>query len=275
MGDHRCFSNSVVDGDYFLDMPLTTQALYFHLGMKADDDGFVDSPKKIVRAVGCAEDDLKLLISKGFVIGFNSGVIVITHWHIHNSIRKDRYKPTLFQKEKQQLLLSEIKTYTLADNQLTTICQPSDNQMSAQGKVSKDKVSKDKVSKANKLTLMSASADARAHFDYQSVVDSFNSVCVSLPKVKKLTDKRRKAIRKANLLLDDLSFESYFALAEQSDFLTGRSGNDWRANFDWVLEEKHLVKIIEGCYISESDKAPNNTTNKREGSEVDWVEYED
>lgn len=134
------FSNSIVDSDYFLDMPLTTQALYFHLGMKADDDGFVDSPKKIVRAIGAAEDDLKLLIGKGFVIGFDSGIIVITHWNIHNRIRKDRYKPTLFQKEKQQLLLNEIKTYTLPDNQLTTICQPNDNQMSAQGKASKDKL---------------------------------------------------------------------------------------------------------------------------------------
>ena len=90
MGNHRMFSNTIVDSDRFLDMPLTTQALYFHLGMKADDEGFVGNPKKIVRSVNCTEDDLKLLIAKEFVIAFASGVIVITHWNIHNHIRKDR-----------------------------------------------------------------------------------------------------------------------------------------------------------------------------------------
>ena len=140
------FSNTIVDSDKFLDMPLTSQALYFHLGMKADDDGFVGNPKKVIRSVCCTEDDLKLLITKGFVIAFQSGVIVITHFNIHNTVRKDRKKDTFFQSEKRQLLLDESKVYTInpnADNQLTTICQPTDNHLSAQDKVSKGKLSKD------------------------------------------------------------------------------------------------------------------------------------
>ena len=196
MGNHRMFSNTIVDSDKFLDMPLTTQALYFHLGMKADDDGFVGNPKKVTRSVSCTEDDLKLLIAKGFVIAFESGVIVITHWHIHNTIRKDRKKDTIFLDEKRQLLLSDSKVYTNRsenDNQLTTICQPSDNQLSAQDKVSKGKASKDNISS-------SAPADRQSPFDYQSVIDCFNSTCVSLPKVQKLTDKRRKTIRNATEL---------------------------------------------------------------------------
>ncbi|WP_407383156.1 conserved phage C-terminal domain-containing protein [Ruminococcus sp.] len=138
------FSNTIVDSDKFLDMPLTSQALYFHLGMKADDDGFVGNPKKITRAVSCTEDDLKLLIAKGFAIAFDSGVIVITHFNIHNKVRKDRKKDTFFQSEKQLLQLDENRVYALnpnAENQMTTICQPTDNQLSAQGKVSKVKLS--------------------------------------------------------------------------------------------------------------------------------------
>lgn len=140
------FSNTIVDSDKFLDMPLTSQALYFHLGMKADDDGFVGNPKKVTRSVSCTEDDLKLLIAKGFVIAFESGVIVITHFNIHNMVRKDRKKDTFFQSEKQQLQLDENKVYSInpsIDNQLTTICQPTDNQPTAQGKISKGKLSKD------------------------------------------------------------------------------------------------------------------------------------
>ena len=257
MANKRMFSNAVIDNDVFLDMPLSTQALYFHLGMKADDDGFVGSPKKIVRSVSCTEDDLKLLIAKGFVISFESGIIVIRHWNENNTIRKERKKETLFQNEKQKLLLDKNNVYSINerfDNQLSPTCHPNGDQTSAQYSI----VEYSRVE--NNTDTLSAPADARTHFDYQAVVDAFNSVCVSLPKVKKLTDRRRKAIKKALPLLDDLSFENYFAIVEQSDFLTGRSGgNDWRADFDWILEEKHFCKIVEGCYGSESGESSTCT----------------
>ncbi|HFM7009733.1 TPA: hypothetical protein ACG9XD_003061, partial [Enterococcus faecium] len=88
------FAKTIIDSDAFLDMPLSTQALYFHLSMRADDDGFINNPKKIQRMVGCGDDDLKLLMVKRFILVFESGVIVIKHWKIHNYIQKDRYKPT-------------------------------------------------------------------------------------------------------------------------------------------------------------------------------------
>ena len=92
------FSAQIVTADEFLEMPLTSQALYFHLGMSADDDGFV-SPRKILRMTGAGEDDLKVLMSKRFVIPFNSGVIVITHWKQNNYLRNDRYTPTIYKNE--------------------------------------------------------------------------------------------------------------------------------------------------------------------------------
>lgn len=113
MADKRMFSKTIIDSDAFLDMPLSTQTLYFHLSMRADDDGFINNPRKIQRMIGCGEDDLKLLIAKKFVIIFESGVIVIKHWRIHNYIQKDRYKETVYREEKSMLSLKENKAYTL------------------------------------------------------------------------------------------------------------------------------------------------------------------
>jgi hypothetical protein len=98
MANRRMFSKSIIRTDNFLDMPLTAQCLYFHLGIEADDDGFV-TPKMVMRTLGSNEDDLKVLIAKQFVIPFESGVIVIRHWKENNYIQSDRYKPTIYQKE--------------------------------------------------------------------------------------------------------------------------------------------------------------------------------
>lgn len=113
MAERRMFAKTIIDSDAFLDMPLSSQALYFHLSMRADDDGFINNPKKIQRMVGSSEDDLKLLIAKRFIIAFESGVIVIKHWKIHNYIQKDRYKPTLYQEEKSILTNKNNNSYTV------------------------------------------------------------------------------------------------------------------------------------------------------------------
>jgi hypothetical protein len=107
------FAKTIIDSDAFLDMPLSTQALYFHLSMRADDDGFINNPKKIQRMIGCCDDDLKLLLAKNFLIAFESGVVVIKHWKIHNYIQRDRYKPTVYQEEKALIEEKENKSYTL------------------------------------------------------------------------------------------------------------------------------------------------------------------
>ena len=112
MANKRMFSLSVVDTDWFLDLPLSTQALYFHLNMRADDDGFVDAPNSIVRKIGASKNDFDLLVAKRYVLKFESGIIVIKHWRMHNTLRKDRYVPTQFQEEFKQLYLKENGSYT-------------------------------------------------------------------------------------------------------------------------------------------------------------------
>jgi len=136
MAERRMFAKTIIDSDVFLDMPLTAQALYFHLCMRADDDGFINNPKSIMRNVKCGDDDIKLLVSKKFIIPFETGVIVIRHWKLHNYIRNDRYKQTECKDELKSLKLDENKVYILgipSDNQMDTIGIPSDNQMDTIG----------------------------------------------------------------------------------------------------------------------------------------------
>ena len=159
MADKRMFSKTIVDSDAFLDMPLSTQALYFHFGMRADDDGFVNGPKKIQKMISASEDDIRVLIAKGFVIPFDSGVIVIKHWKMHNTLKSDRYKPTTHQEEKALLFEKPNKAYTLdpskAALKLTsgTELEPQRNQTGTElePQYSIDKNSIDKGSKGKRI----------------------------------------------------------------------------------------------------------------------------
>lgn len=158
MAERRMFAKTIIDSDAFLDMPLSSQALYFHLSMRADDDGFINNPKKIQRMVNCSDDDMKILFAKCFVIPFESGIVVIKHWKINNYIQNDRYKPTLYQEEKKQLKVKDNGAYTTGTNYIQenpdvyTECiqdvSKADTQVSIDkvslGKVSLDKVSLDK-----------------------------------------------------------------------------------------------------------------------------------
>lgn len=111
MAERRMFSKVITDTDAFLEMPLSTQALYFHLAMHADDEGFVSSPKRILRETKASEDDFKLLIVKRFILTFDSGIVVIKHWKIHNYIQSDRCKPTTYMEERATLSLDGKKAY--------------------------------------------------------------------------------------------------------------------------------------------------------------------
>ena len=133
--ERRMFAKTIIDSDAFLDMSMSTQCLYFHLAMRADDDGFINNPKKIQRMIGASDDDLKMLIWKNFLIEFDNGVVVIKHWRIHNYIRNDRYKPTVYKEEKALLKEKENGAYTFGipnGNQMDTKCIPDGNQMDTQ-----------------------------------------------------------------------------------------------------------------------------------------------
>lgn len=111
MAERRMFAKSIIDSDMFLEMPQSTQNLYFHLAMRADDDGFINNPKTIMRTIGSKDDDMRILISKNYIIPFESGVVVIKHWRVHNYIRKDTYNETRHKAEKSMLEIDENSTY--------------------------------------------------------------------------------------------------------------------------------------------------------------------
>ena len=116
MPEKRMFTKKITESDAFLEMPLSAQCLYFHLNMYADDDGFVNSPKRVMKYIGASDDDLKLLIIKAFILVFDSGVIVIKHWRMHNTLQNDRYHPTDYQEEYAKLGLKKNKSYTWKQN---------------------------------------------------------------------------------------------------------------------------------------------------------------
>ncbi len=139
MAQRRMFSRKITETDRFLEMPLSSQALYFHLNMGADDEGFIDKAKTIQRTIGASDDDMKLLIAKGFLIPFDSGVVVIRHWRIHNYIQSDRFQSTLHQSEKAQLEYDKSKTASLKPIEK---CIQNVSKMETQVRLSKDRLDK-------------------------------------------------------------------------------------------------------------------------------------
>lgn len=143
MAEKRMINKSIIDSDLFLEMPLSTQALYFHLILRADDDGFVSNPKKIMRMIGVDDESIRILISKSYIIPFESGVVVIKHWRVHNCIQKDRYKETIYQEEKQRLEITN-KVYDCAGN-LETDCIQNESKMETDCIHRLDKIRLDKI----------------------------------------------------------------------------------------------------------------------------------
>lgn len=217
MAERRMFTKKIVDSDSFLDMPMATQALYFHLNMRADDDGFVNNPKMIQRMIGASEDDLKLLIAKRFIIAFENGVIVIKHWRMHNLLRKDRYTPTQY---KDQMALIELKdngSYTerypeplekVDSESLATIWQPFGDQMATQYSIDKESIDKDSSDEEKKPEEKKPSEkkkkDPIVYFPEDELLDkAFNDYLEMRRQIKKPATER--AIQLAISKLQDLS----------------------------------------------------------------------
>ena len=154
------FSKQITSSDAFADMPSSSQLLYFHLNMEADDDGFVSNPKRIIRTINVGDDDLKILVAKRFILPFPSGVIVIKHWLLHNAVRKDMYQPTQYLEEKNTLKIKDNNSYTEVRNE--TVTKPLH-------RIDKVRLDKDRIEKDSN-TAETSSADIVA------VIESFISI---------------------------------------------------------------------------------------------------
>ena len=183
MAERRMFAKTIIDSDAFLEMPQSSQLLYFHLSMRADDEGFINNPKSIMRNVGSKEDDIKLLIAKKFIIPFDSGVVVVKHWKIHNYIQSDRFNETKYKDEKALLELDENKAYRVLKEEENIECIQNGYTLDTQVRLGKDSIelvkSKDSIKKdivrfvkpnldeiRNYILDDNLSVDANTFFDY-------------------------------------------------------------------------------------------------------------
>ena len=164
MAEKRMFSSNVMDSDAFLDMSPTARLLYYDMGMRADDDGFIDSPKKIMRIIGASDSDLKELIDNGFVLRFESGVIVIRHWYVNNRVRRDTYHETIYTEEKSRLLLEKNNVYQLRNDSVTDTLQTRD-EIGSQIRGGEDRIDKDRLGKEKEI-----SPTRHKYGEYQNVL---------------------------------------------------------------------------------------------------------
>lgn len=244
MANRRMFAMTIIDSDAFLEMPASSQMLYFHLSMRADDDGFVNNPKRIMRMTGASNDDLKILFAKRFLIGFESGVVVIKHWKIHNYIQADRYTKTLYQDELETLVLNDNKSYTESGK---TLMQADSDQCIHNG-YSLDtqvRLGKVRLGKVREEVEEDSAPSGASTFPYEKVIDLFSKHCPKLTQVRSLSDKRKKTIKSWG---DMDEIEEVFKKAGASDFLSGGNDRRWTANFDWVIKPENRIKILEGNY---------------------------
>lgn len=210
MANRRMFSLNVIDTDNFLDMPATTQSLYFHLGMRADDDGFVSSPKKIATLANCSNDDLRLLVAKGYIIPFESGVIVITHWKQHNYIQSDRYRKTTYREERAQLMI--------ADNvyKLDADCIQESSKTETQDRLGKDRVR----DRDNKNTICASDhAQSASKADINAFFESIWQLYPNKKGKGQVSDAKKNALYKIG----------YEELSRAIDrYKTGLAKEEWR-----------------------------------------------
>lgn len=171
MAERRMFAKTIIDSDAFLDMPHSTQLLYFHLSMRADDDGFINNPKNIIRMIGCKDDDLKILLAKKFILPFESGVVVIKHWQIHNYIQKDRYRETKYKDEKAMLQLDENKAYQLKNEHCIQNVYNLDTQDRDRIELGKDRIEINNIpASEEKSSTASAKASKHKYGEYKNVL---------------------------------------------------------------------------------------------------------
>ena len=235
MAERRMFAKTIVDSDAFLDMPVTARLLYYDLSMRADDDGFINSPKKIQRMIGASDDDLKVLIAKKFIIPFESGVVVIKHWRIHNYIQKDRYKPTVYKEEMAKLEIKDNNSYSLE-----TKCIQNGYSLDTQVRLGKDSIGKDSIN------IPSTSSKTE-----KEVIKMAEFVSMTQDELDKLVDKYGKDFTDKCI--------------EVLDNYKGSSGkkykSDYRAILTWVVGKVNENKQKEkktNAYVNETQSEYND-----------------
>ena len=246
MSERRMFTKKVTDDDNFMALSASAQALYLHLSMSADDDGFCNQVSISMFKAHASVQDLEALLEKRYIYQFENGVIVIKHWRMANALRKDRYTPTTFQEEFAKLELKENGAYTwLSDGcQKVADCLPQD-------RLGKDRLGKDRLGK-DRL------GEDRERVNFQQIAEIYNDTCVSFPRLTTMSENRKKAIKARLKTYSVEDFRTMFEKAEASDFLKGKNSHNWSATFDWMIKDANMTKILEGNYDNKGVQSKGN-----------------
>lgn len=274
MANRRMLNKTVVESDPFFEMPADSQALYMHLVLNADDEGFVGNPETIRRMTGFSKDSLKLLIAKGFLISFQSGVVVVTHWEMQNKIQPSRKTKTIFTDEKGLLIVDEQGKYLIFNNssepcqqdadKMSEECQRVADKTSEQVSIGKDSIGKDSIDnrgyggkkererkEPNETSCpqySSPSYPQSQQLTANDIVDLFNDICTTYPTVDGIT--QYSTALSNSLMFDRYSKADYstiFQKAEQSSNLKARTHDEESpVDFGWILE--HSKEIKDGAF---------------------------
>ncbi len=261
MAQKRMFTMKIVDSDAFLEMPLSTQCLYFHLNMRADDDGFIGNTKRIMKIIGASEDDLRLLIAKRFVLTFEDGVIVIKHWRMHNTLSRDRYAETSYTDEKKMLLLKDNGSYSLTGGNPiddTRLIERSGRQTQQRRNKDATKTHSDKgldididKEKDNKLIV---SKDTICQTDVRRVIAEWNKLQeVGINPIRDIKPSSKRCQLLKGRIREYGIDEVLNAInnVRKSDFLRGENNRGWMITFDWFVKPNNFLKTLEGNYNKE------------------------
>lgn len=278
LAQKRMFTMKIVDSDAFLDMPATTQCLYFHLNMRADDDGFIGNPKRIMKITGASEDDLRLLIAKRFVLTFEDGVIVIKHWRMHNTLSRDRYVETSYTDEKKMLLLKDNGSYSLTGGNPiddTRLIERSGRQTQQRRNKDATKTHSDKglnidkdidkdidKEKDNKLIV---SLDTICQTDVRRVIEEWNKLQeVGINPIRDIKpSSKRYQLLKGRIReygIDEVL--NAINNVRNSDFLRGENNRGWMITFDWFVKPNNFLKTLEGNYNKEGQHGTTRTAQR-------------
>ena len=231
MAQRRMFSKKITETDLFLDMPMSSQCLYFHLNMSADDDGFIGNAKTIRRMIGASEDDLKLLLAKEFLFPFDSGVVVVKDWKIHNYIRSDRYNETVYQEEKKQLKQLENGRYEIGIPNVI----PEVHQTDTQVRLGKDRLGKDNTTGKSSNTFQSSTDD-------KTLTDRFESIWKDYPRKegkKKAFASYKRALKNGvtdEEIMEGLEKYNQYIKKEKTDRKYIAHGSTWFNENRWQDE---------------------------------------
>ncbi len=263
MAERRMFNKAVMFSDLFTRLHHNAKLLYIYINLHADDDGICGNSQALARMYGCSKSHIQTLIDGGWLLPFDTGEVAVAHWHLHNQIRKDRYRPSICTHVTKQLKKGADGVYTIAepgcqdDNQpvvnLSTTVATQDS--IGQDSIGQDSIGQDSIGqKSIEKVIFNQSSGPQAagddpEIDFEKILSDYQVLCSQMLPCTELTEPLREKIREVfRQGYNKYTFVNLFSKAAMSDYLRGKNPQNWRAGMDWLLEPTHMYAVLDGKY---------------------------